>query len=53
MVRPVELKVRVLIDGKLVEPSEYPNVVIANQTVDRIVNEVYQTSEEGENPPAA
>ena len=53
MVQPVELKVRIWIDGKLVEPSDYPKVVIANQTVDRIVNDVYQTSMERNDSPAA
>ena len=49
----MELKVRVFVDGTLIEPSDYPQVVIANQTVDRIVNEVYETSMEGEKPSAA
>ena len=53
MVQPVEFKVRIMIDGKLVEPSDYPKVVIANQTVDRIVNDVYQTSMERNDSPAA
>ena len=49
----MKFKVRIMIDGKLVEPSDYPKVVIANQAVDRIVNEVYETSMEGETPSAA
>lgn len=53
MVQPVELKVRIWIDGELVEPSDYSKVVIANQTVDRIVNEVYRTSMDGNDSPAA
>lgn len=49
----MEFKVRVFIDGTLIEPSDYQKVVIANQMIDRIVNDVYQTSMEDDNPPAA
>lgn len=41
MDQPVEYKVSLFIDGKLVAPSMYSRVFIANKTVDRIVNEVY------------
>ncbi len=49
----MEYKVRIFIDGKLVEPSDYPKIFICNKTVDRIVNDVYERvkkamEEEGE-----
>jgi hypothetical protein len=38
----MELKVRLFYDGKLVDPSDYPKIVISNKTIDRIVNDVYE-----------
>jgi len=49
----VEFKVRVFLDGTLVKPSDYSEIVIANQTVDRIVNEIYETSAEEADDPVA
>ena len=36
----MEIKVRVFLDGKLVEPSEVKNLVISNPAIDRIVNDI-------------
>lgn len=44
-------KVRVFLDGELVEPSNYPKIVITSPTVDRIVNDIYETSAEDANTP--
>jgi hypothetical protein len=44
----MELKVRLILDGNVIPPSEYQNVMIASPMVDKIVNHVYETY--GENP---
>lgn len=36
----MEIKVRVFLAGKLIEPSELHNLTIKSPTVDRIVNEI-------------
>ena len=36
----MEIKVRLFIDNKLVEPSELSKIVIKNPNVDRIVNDI-------------
>lgn len=46
MVQPVVFKVRVFLDGELVEPSDYPKIVITSPAVDRIVNDIYETNTE-------
>ena len=51
MVQPVVFKVRVFLDGELVEPSDYPKIVIATPAVDRIVNDIYETSTEDADAP--
>ena len=51
MVQPVVFKVRVFLDGELVEPSDYPKIVIASPAVDRIVNDIYETSAEDADTP--
>ncbi len=38
----MEYKARIFIDGKMVEPSDYPKIFICSKTVDRIVNDVYE-----------
>ena len=38
--KSMTIKVRIFMDGRLVEPSELPNITISNPTVDRIVNDV-------------
>lgn len=40
MVISMEIKVRVFLDNKLIEPSELHNLTIKSPTVDRIVNEI-------------
>jgi len=44
MVQPVDFKVRIFLGGELVEPSDYPKIVITSPAVDRIVNDIYETS---------
>ncbi len=38
----MEYKARIVCDGKLIEPSDYPKIVISNKTIDRIVNDIYE-----------
>ena len=38
----MEYKVRIVYDGKLIEPPDYPKIVISNKTIDRIVNDIYE-----------
>lgn len=47
----MDFKVRIFLDGELVEPSDYSKVVITSQTVDRIVNDIYETSVEDADTP--
>ncbi len=51
MVQPVVFKVRVFLDGELVEPSDYPKIVITSPAVDRIVNDIYETNIEDTDTP--
>ncbi len=38
----MEYKVRIVCDGKLIEPSDYSKITISNKTIDRIVNDIYE-----------
>ena len=49
----MELKVRIFVDGTLVEPSEYKSIIIANPSVDKIVNDVYEKNKEDTVTPVA
>lgn len=40
----MSLKVRLFLDGELIEPSQYSQVQIVSKTIDRIVNDVYTKS---------
>ena len=42
----MSLKVRLFLDGELIEPSQYSQVQIVSKTIDRIVNDVYTKSSE-------
>lgn len=41
-------KVNLIWDGKVLEPAEYPNFYIRSKTIDRIVNEIYEKSVNGQ-----
>lgn len=51
MVQPVDFTVRVFLDDELVEPSDYSRLVITSPAVDRIVNDIYETSAENADTP--
>lgn len=38
----MEFKVRLFLDGQLLERDDYKNVQICSKAVDRIVNDVYE-----------
>ena len=42
----MSLKVRLFLDGELIEPSQYSQVQIVSKTIDRIINDVYTKSSE-------
>lgn len=44
----MEFKVRLYLDGKLIDPSDYSKVVISSRNIDRIVNRIYNLSLDGQ-----
>ncbi len=40
----MKYKVKIIYNGKAIEPSDYPKYVIVNKTVDRIVNDIYENA---------
>lgn len=42
MVQLVQFKVRLILDGQVLEPSDYANVHICCPAVDKIVNYIYE-----------
>ena len=42
--QPMKYKVKIIYNGKAIEPSDYPKYVIVNKTVDRIVNDIYENA---------
>ncbi len=44
----MEFKVRLFLDGKLIDPSDYSKVVISSRNIDRIVNRIYNLSLDGQ-----
>ena len=38
----MEFHVRLFLDGKRIDPSEYKNIAISCKTIDRIVNDIYE-----------
>ncbi len=47
---PMKLKVRLFLDGKPIDPSEYNKIIITCPAVDRIVNDIYDTSAKEPDP---
>ena len=42
----MQFTVRLFADGTLIEPSQYPQVVITSKAIDRIVNHVFALANE-------
>ena len=38
----MEFQVRLFLDGKRIEPSEYKTIAISCKAIDRIVNDIYE-----------